>query len=308
MSTAFGHQVFIGSGEEVAYGTPVTPGSYYQVEEESFAIEQSVMAKPVLNDISQRTAVKSKVNVAGGMTIQLGDQGAGHLFKHSMGAEVISGGTHTYSLAETLPTGLSFTVNRDAAALGGDYAFRYTGCQINSMTLTAEQEEPVKLAIEIIGKDSAMVAKPTPSYPTSTIYEWEDLKAFTVFGGSRCVRRFELSLENALADDRFCLGSRTRVGLGRNGPRTVTGSFDIEFDSTTIADYNFFKNLTETSLTVWFYQADNKWFKIYLPKIFIQGDEPVAGDAGVIVWSANFEAFRNSVAGDELQVTSVSGY
>lgn len=306
--TAFGHQVFVGSGEESVYGTPVTPGSYYQVEDESFALEQSVMGKPVLNDISQRTAVKSRVNVAGGMTIQLGNQGAGHLFKHAMGAEAISSGTNTYSLAETLPTGLSFTVNRDADALGGDYAFRYTGCQVTSLTLTAEVEEPVKLAVEVIGKDSALVAKPTPTYPTSTIYEWEDLKTFTVFGGARNVRRFELNIENALADDRFNLGDRTRVGLGRNGPRVVTGSFDIEFDSTTIADYNYFKTLASTSLTVFFHQADNKWLKIYLPNIYVQGDEPVTNDAGVIVWTVNFEAFRNAVAGDELQLTSVASY
>jgi hypothetical protein len=92
-----------------------------------------MLAKTTLNHISQQHAVKSKVNVTGGMRIYPrtfdGDNlsGCEILLKHAFGSVTSAGGgpyVHTFALARALPTGLSFTVNRDSASIGGTSCFR----------------------------------------------------------------------------------------------------------------------------------------------------------------------------------------
>jgi hypothetical protein len=215
---------------------------------EGFKLEQTRMPKPTLRQVSVQNAVASKKNVTGSLEFPMWVTGWELPMLHAMGTVETTGSgtyTHAFALANNLPAGLTFNVNRDSTNLGAASTFQYSGCQITNFTITAEPEEHLKASIEIIGRNSTLVANETPTFPSNDyIFAWNDTTTITVLGAEQNVRRFEISLANALADDRYNLGARERVGLGRNAPREVTGSFDLEFD--TLAEYAYFQNLTST--------------------------------------------------------------
>jgi hypothetical protein len=155
------------------------------------------------------------------------------------------------------------------------------------------------LGIEVIGQSNALVATPSTTFPAGRPFDWDDF-GVTMFGGARGVRNFELTLENALADDRYFLGSAYRTGLGRSGPRKISGSVTLELSS--MADYAYFRNLDTTSIVASWTVNGSYYLTVTMPKCYIQGDEPTVSDAGPVLWTANFEAFQSAVANDELSI------
>lgn len=305
MATAFGTNVIFGFGEESTYGTPVVSGKWVEIMEEAVKGEQSWIARPTLRSPSQSQRVKSKKSVAGNVKMNLGYEGYERLIKHAMGsvsAPVGSGPyVYTFSLATALPTGLTLHISRDAAAVGVGSAFEYDGCQVTKMTISQSIEDLCMIDFEFIGQDFRNVNIDTPTYPTFHQIDWTQFE-FTWNASTIPVRNFEVTLDNALADDRFNLGSRLRVGLGRSGPRKVSGKFEAEFDSLTL--YSAFRDQSTTAaLQAAWSNGSNKALFVIIPMALLQAGEPQTTDAGVITCSYEFEGFQSSTENDEMTIT-----
>ena len=310
MSQAFGHQAWIGWGEESTYGTRVAPASFLEVNSENFKGEQSYISRPTLRSASQNYKVRSKKSVSGGFAFPFPWEGAEQLIEHAMGSVVTTGAgpyTHTYALEDLLPTGLTFHVNRDAAALGAGSAFEYEGCHIASLKFSQEAENFLICEVGVLGEDWRNLAVATPTFPTFDGVDWEHLSAFTIDPGGTpvalSVRSWELMIENTLADDRFILGSRVRRGLGRSGQRKITGKVECEFEN--INAYAKFRDLTLDDIVISLVSG-SKSLTFILPNLAFQGEDPEASDAGPMYLSLNFEAFQSAAPNDELVVALIN--
>lgn len=303
MSQAFGYAGWIGFGEESTYGTPVTPTKFMEILEESMKLEQSRIGVPTLRQVGVFNSVLSRKSVSGSLRVQGLLTGWEALLKHGIGSVSTSGSTnysHTYTPADAVPTGLTLHVNRDAASLGGSSAFAYHGCHVRRLTLTQEAEQPLIVEAEFIGEDESNVALATPTFPTPVLFDYSQFSA-TYNALAIAVRRFELSIENALADDRYNLGSRLRVGTGRNGPRKISGSMEVEFQNLTyLAD---FQALTQRELAANWTIDGTKALQINMPAVQLQGETPTNTGPGPIVANFTFEAFRETATDPEMSVS-----
>ncbi len=307
MATGFGHNAWVGFADESTYGTYVPATAFLEIMEESFKGSQSKIAKPQLRNISVLNTVSSKKSVGGGFKFQFPLTGAEKLLKHALGTVADTGAgpyTHTYTGADALPTGLSFHVNRDAATVGAGSAFKYFGAQISKLTFSQKIEDFLMCEVEIAGQDWANMAVETPTFPTFSGLDWAMLGTFTVGGSTFAIDDFELSIENTLATDRYKLNSRIVKGLGRSGPRKITGKFTKEFE--TLAQYALFTNQTNSAIVATWTSSTHS-LSLSLPKCYIQDADPATSEAGPIKQTFTFEAFRSSTAGDELSIVLVNG-
>lgn len=304
MALAFGYDSWVGFSTESTWGTRVAPAKFIRITEESMKLDQSRIAKPSLGSASQNRSVKSKRSVSGSITTQVGYNGVETLLKHAFGSvstavlEASVSWTHTFSLTNALPVGLTLHVNRDAADLGT--AYEYEGCQVDKLTLKQDVEDFLMATFDFQGEDEATQAVATPSYPTFIGADWE-LAAVTINANTMKPKSIEFTLENNLATDRFQLGSRLRRGLQRGSQRKLSGKIELELDSTT--EYALFNSLTNVNpLNIqWLgptLGANNYKLQIQMQNASITVERNVS-DPGPIIATINFEAFSLTDAGND---------
>jgi hypothetical protein len=313
MSQAFGHQAFVGYGLEVTPGTGVSATIFNEFLDESVKLDQKRNYKPTLGSVSQRYSVRSKRKVGGTIKMPLLYQGCESLFKYAMGAcssslTDVTAYTHQFSLAAAMANYLTFVVNRDAAAIGGSSCFQYTGCQITKLMISQSAENFAELSVDIEGMDENLIAKPSPTFPTFKGVDWEMLSTFTIGGTTIPVKTFELSIENPLATDRYKLGSQTRIGLGRNGARKVSGKVSLEFQDLNL--YNYFRSLGTAGALVSTFTGGTiagsstaYTFQLNAPTVILQGSTPNVKDAGPVTIEMPFECDASAGA-DNSELTA----
>lgn len=313
MSTAFGLNTWLALGEEVTYGTPVARTRWIEITEESIEGKQSIISKPALRNVSQSDRVQGKKEVGGNFKFKMGFEGHEKILKHAMGtmAAVTGAGpyTHAATLASALPVGLTMEVCRDTVAIGGSSAFLYEGCQIDKLTLSQGFEDILMAECEIIGEDFSFVAATATSFTAFNGIDYTMLSSPQLNSTAINLQAWELTIENGLAADRFKLGSRTRIGLGRAQTRKISGKLTIEFEQLT--ECNLFRNQTTlVPLSIPYNNAlggaSNKQFNITLPKVAIQGGEPKVSDQGPVHMEITFEAYQNAAANDEMTATLIN--
>lgn len=310
MATGFGYDAWIGFGEESTWGTRAAPTKFIRILDESFKLNNSFIPKPSLGFASHQAArgTLSKKTADGGFSSHFGYSGFETLMKHAMGSVITTNpsGTaylHTYALASALPTGLTAHVNRAAAAVGT--ANEYEGSQIEKITFTQEPEEILKVSIEMQSQDEADIAVASPTFPTFVAADWDDF-VLTLDTVATTVTSFELTIENTLATDRHQLGSRLRRGLGRSGPRKVTGKFVTEYEDQVIVDLHqaqtgaFGMDATWTGPVIT--GAHNYTLGI-TGNIRLTSVERSVTEAGVIQLTAEFEALAGATGNDEIAAT-----
>lgn len=313
MPQAFGHNAWIGFGSESTYGTRVAPTLFLEILSENFKREKTFISKPALRSASQKNKVRSKRNVTGGFKFQFSWEGAAAtLLRHALGTVNTTGAgpfTHTITPAGNLPTGLTFHVNRDADNLGGSNAWEYEGCNIQKITLSQEIEDFLNCEVEVLGEDSRNLAKATPSFTAFDGIDWEQLTVARIdVAGTPInpnVKSLELMIENSLAEDRYKLGSDLRTGLGRSAHRKITGSFELELDTTGKAAYDKYRDLVDEDLQIkWVNGA--KSLTIDMPKCSFDGGDPETGGPGQYYVTLNFTAYANAADNDEISIVLVN--
>ena len=300
MATGFGTNAWIGYGEESTYGTAVSTTKYAEIMEESIQGKQSIIGIETLRSASKSQVTKSKLSVEGSVKMALGYEGYERLLKHALGKNTTTGPTlsvytHAIELDSNLPTGLTLVVNRDASNLGAGTAFQSSGCQITKATFRQAPEQLLEAEFEFLGSGWANIAVPSPTFTTFQPIDWTQIVVCDLGGTTVKCKEFELTVENALSSDRYILGNRSRVGLGRSGSRTITAKLVTELENLTL--YNLYKNQTATNFSIeWSNALTGAALRRFRMdgNCYVQGDDPSVSDAGPIELTLNLEFFDTS--------------
>jgi len=197
----------------------------------------------------------------------------------------------------------SFTLflSRDGGTIGGldgnqptnQIWFKYLGMKVNSWSITASPTELVTSTFSLLGREEEVVDIPEPT----AISRPEANDPFSGFNGEitiddqqECILSFDMTLNNNLGADQFCMGDRNRNSLPE-GRREIEGTITMEL--TDLLFYNKFLNGTAASLVVNFdLFADTapgtETMKIILPKVEFNGTTPTAGGPEAIVQELPF--------------------
>lgn len=290
MSLGHGYTTFVGIAPEVTFGTPVNPVKFIEIESESIKLDQKRNVVPLLGNVSQLRTVSGKKNVAGGIVFPFVTGGIELILKHAFGSAATigpSGGlyTHTFGLSNELPVGLTIEVNRDDAAVSGNRSFQYSGCKINKLSLSQEMDRPLMVEVEIIGKDMALKAAASVSYPTYTAFDYAGMTQIAMNAGTIVpARSWKLTIDNALHEDQYRLGSTSRAGITRGAQRKVMFETELEFDDTGASMYDLFKALTITDVAI-IYAAGTHTLSIDLAALSLEGDQPTVSEHGPIYFT-----------------------
>lgn len=195
----------------------------------------------------------------------------------------------------------SFTIERRFLDVGRYGLF--TGCAVNTLSLSIRPNAIVEGTLGIVGKDGSYSAASIDS----TIEDVTTNSPFDSFSGVleegeasiATVTALELNLNNGL-DPAFVVGSATtpQIVFGRSN---LTGTLSAYFENQTLL--NKFINETESSLSLALTDPAGNELEIELPRIkYSGGDLPVQGEGGITM-SMPFQALYDQTAGSNLVIT-----
>ncbi len=179
----------------------------------------------------------------------------------------------------------------------------FTGCMINSFSLSIPANNIVTGSFGIVGKDGSYSGTALDAAPTVSQTE-EPYDTFTGViqeGGSpiAIVTSLDINLENGL-DTNFVIGSDAAASI-TDGRSNVTGTVSAYFENLTML--NKFIDETESSIEVTL-GGTSKKYDILIPRIkYTGGDNPVTGE-GPIMLNMPFQALLDSTTtSTNLQIT-----
>ena len=297
---AFGHNSYFGLGEETVWGTPVARTVFGEFIGDSMKAIVARAQSGAFRRRNQMNHFAAKQGAEGGLDVECSyiDKAVLRLLKHLFGAvstaadtPVVGTHTHTFTLADAPPVGLSLEIHRDASS-----AFLYAGYRINEGTFSLEPDGLLKLAVSGAAKAETLVSATSPTYDTANLVQHSQA-AVTWGGVSKEVTNFELAIANALALDRRILGSRNIAAPVAEGKREVTGSFPKFFDN--IAEYNDFVAATSRALVLTLTGGiitGSTNFKITftLADVVLEGETPVVDSPGFLSQPLTFRAYETA--------------
>lgn len=194
----------------------------------------------------------------------------------------------------------SFTIER--AFLDITQFGVFTGCMVNSFSLSIPANNIVTGSFGIVGKDgsysgSALTAEPTAA---QTEAPFDSFTGAIKEGSSSIaiVTSLDINLENGL-DPNLVIGSNTAAAI-TDGRSNVTGSVSAYFENLTLL--NKFINETESSIEITL-GGETKKYDINIPRIkYTGGDNPVSGE-GPIMLNLPFQALLCDTLKTNLQIT-----
>jgi hypothetical protein len=183
--------------------------------------------------------------------------------------------------------GFSMMVSRDGGTIldeNGDAPtnelwFKYLGCKVNTMSITANPTDIITSTFSIMGRSEETVDVAAPSY----IERPAANDPFTGFNGAvyidnatMCLLSFDVTINNNLGGENFCLGDRFRNSLPE-AQRVIEGTARIEF--TSLVYYNKFKTGTAVSIKIVFDLLGDgtEVLRVILPRVEFNGTTPTAG-------------------------------
>lgn len=314
MALGFGHESYIGIGEESTWGTSVARDKFFEYNSHGLAVEERKLISPSLFRVGIHKDRVVQGHVAVGGDINLNPQYGGgwlRLLKHGMGglATIAVDPTnaanvrqHTFTIADSLPTGLSVEVDEDTTA------FLLEGCKVSQLRFRIATESLLEVTASVIGQEVTTVTATSPTFATDPLIKDSDA-VLTWNAGSVCVREAEVVLSNNLTADRRCLNDRFVKEPVRGAKLAVTGRFVAEFENTTL--YTDFRNGTNRALRLRFtgsaaqgsynYEFD---MQCNVSKLMSGGMPPV-DDAGPIIVEHSFQAFRDATD-NELKIIVIN--
>jgi hypothetical protein len=283
----------LGVGAESTWSTAVAPTARFECASENLKLEiervESKALKSSRRYLSSSGWAAGTRSVSGDVELELPSNGAGLFVKNLLGAPTTStpaGATtrrkHVFG-ATTLvdDQSLTFEIVRTDYA-GTAHRFTYSGCVLDELTIGAKTGEFVTAQMAIDGKDEVVAANgaQSASYATSTPLVFTGA-AITVAGNSFAAKEFEVKLTSGRVNDRYTLGSTTKLKQVEAGLREVTGSITCEWAGTTA--YQRFVDGTAAAIVAKFETATaiegsaKGYFQITMPVCRFDGETPTGG-------------------------------
>jgi hypothetical protein len=238
----------------------------------------------------------------------------------------------SWALGDTLPS-LTIAVDRNTYNTGGgNNYFYYTGCKVNQLTITGEENNVVRVRVSVNGQAEVLTnTAPTFNRPAintiTTAKFWQSqvyLQEGTTSTGVK-VRSFEITINNNLITDRYfnnvysytpATGETTPAKVVAvvadlpEGRREISGRLELQFDNTkwyekflsAAADSSNYNLSLVINLAGSYIQTGTYKATITLPKIVITGETPNVNRPEPLNFTMNFVAYQSSTSNDELRI------
>ena len=210
-------------------------------------------------------------------------------------------GTWTTNVLKAGVTRRSFTFERKFADIGTPEWHRYTGCEINSMTVSAAPNSMVSIGFGIVGQNLAIATSAIAGSSYSADVGNPPYDTFTgtiTEGGSSIatVTAIEFTLENGI-EPLFSIGSAltNRPSIGRS---RLSGNLTAYYESKTL--YEKFLNETSSSIVLTLTDLDGSDMIFDFGNIKYNTGQPDVSGEGAVTVSMDFVALYDS--GDASQV------
>lgn len=307
-----GYDVFVGFGDEAAWGTPVARTEFHRSYEDSrLQHEKPQNPYEYLGDRDAQTPFFQAERGAGNVVIPLVYDGMQLLMKHCMGVKVDAGAgpyTHTYTL-DNAP----FT--RTASPLVGlttelHYAlpdsslesFLLYGGRVRSFGSNFRVNEETKLNVDMVGQRVVQAQKSAaPTFPdyasagVSPLVKFTQI-AVTIDGaGSQVIYGLEWSCNNNLRDDKVELGGQYISAPRAQGKREITGTLEKEWLSK--AHYDKFIAGSTAAIIATGTGPGNMAIEVRFPNVFYTGETPSLQEAEEQDQSLPFTAYDDATHG-----------
>lgn len=271
-----------GFGEESTWGTAVSRSNWRPII--SSNLTRTVERIPRADLYSDAAAASRKGHYdlmveAGGTVEMLATyDNIGMLLKHACGGLSTTGSgpyTHTYTLAATLPTGLTLEFIR-----GTGTSEVFEGCKVNQATLACSAGEAMTLSVDFIAEDAASrAAAGTPSFGAAEQVVLYHHAGQLGFGGNNYdITSFSLVLNNNLTR-RNLLGSDLTKEPTRGDFTEITMSIDVEAADQLYADL---RSGSQSDATVTFTGTGGKVMAITLQNAYLTEATDPVNSAGIV--------------------------
>jgi hypothetical protein len=216
--------------------------------------------------------------------------------------EAVTLGSWTTNVLKAGAIRRGFTFERYFADI--DERIRYTGCEVNEVTMTIAPNAVVTGSFSIVGVDqdpvNTMIAGSTYAAP-SVQCPFDSFSGIVTEGGvtSGIVTQIELSLVNGI-EPQFVVGSAAVAGKSL-GKSNATGTATIQFVD--MVALNKFVNETESAITVNLVAEDGSELLIDIPKIKYTGGQPDVSGEGIITLAMPFQALYDTTAESNIVFT-----
>lgn len=217
--------------------------------------------------------------------------------------EAMAMGTWSTNVLRTGTTRRSFTFER-FFDLATDEYHRYTGCEVNSMTLSVQPNSMVGLTFGVIGQDMSTNTTQVASSTYSADLGNSPFDSFTgsiTEGGSAIadVTAIELNWENGI-EPAFVVGSALTIQPS-DGKSRLTGSLTAYFQSKAL--YDKFLNETSSEIVFTLTDVDSQSIQFDIPNIkYTAGNPDVSGEGPVTV-ALEFTALYNAADTSQVVIT-----
>ncbi|MGW4829533.1 phage tail tube protein [Amycolatopsis japonica] len=300
----------IALGTETAYGTAASTVDGYEGKGDSWKTTREFM-----ESVGFRTGLQTAradrrriVDMGGEGEIECDvlDTGAATLFASAFDRHeskpVGKTTAHTFTSAST-GSGKSFTAEMvRPKASGGVTAFRHVGCVATTVELTQEVGSPLAVKVAFDFQTVTHGAAPlAPAYPADAFpYDWTAGVVEVKMPGASAytqldVTKWTISTESGLKTDRrFVRANPLKKAPVRAAVPTYEGSFEAEFDDSTLALYEAFIAGTVLSARITYTGAtkasDGKPSSLVIeaPAIQFTGDSPEASLDEITVMELGF--------------------
>jgi hypothetical protein len=185
----------------------------------------------------------------------------------------------------------------------------FTGCMVDSLSLTVPSNGMVTGKVGLIGKNALPISgTPLDATPTAsqTNSPFDGFTGEVKEGGTTnaVVTSVSLDLKNSL-DPAFVLGSNIAAAI-TPGRSNLTGTLSAWFDSETML--NKFINETESSLEFTLGNGTTKSYTFLVPRIKYSGGGSVqVSGEGRIALSMPWQALYHTSTGSNIQITRIPG-
>ena len=198
----------------------------------------------------------------------------------------------------------SFTFERKFGDLATPEYHRYTGCEVNALSISVSPNAMVTTTFGIIGKDLTT----NTSQVASSVYSSDvGNSPFDSFTGSiteggvsiGVVTALELSLENGI-EPLFAVGSQTtnRPSIGKS---RLTGTLTTYFESKAL--YDKFINETSSSIALTLTDLDGNDYLIELGNVKYNSGQPDVSGEGAVTIALEFVGLYDDTDQSNIVIT-----
>jgi len=212
--------------------------------------------------------------------------------------------------AFSMEPGMTLFISRDGGTIGGptgaqpvnQWWFKYVGEKVNTWSITASPTEIVTSTFSLLGRLEEIVDIPEPTSISRPDIN-DPFSGFngeiTIDGDTECILSFDLTVNNNLGADQYCMGDRYRNSMPE-GRREIEGTITTEL--TDLVFYNKFLNQISARMVVNFdlfadTAPNTETMKIILPKVEFNGTTPTSSGPEAIVQELPFIALFDKDTG-----------